>query len=298
MNNKVGSIYVVGANGQLGSEIRAYAAQSSRENVNFFSREEIDIGKLNEIKSKLSPGQYDVIINAAAYTDVDRAEQELEQANEANYIGPKNLASIARESGCLLIHISTDYVFDGNLPRPYKEDDTPAPLGVYGSSKLKGEEAILEAEARAIILRTSWVYSSFGKNFVKTILRLARERERLSVIFEQTGSPTYAADLAQAIFEVIEKIPPELPLPQIYNYSNEGVISWYDFAKAITELSDIPCRIDPIETKDYPLPAKRPVNSALNKNKIKRDFSLEIPYWRDSLAKCLGLINLDNSTNE
>ena len=289
--NKKMSIYVVGSSGQLGSEIRALPAIDTDYNLIFFSHQDLDISNVDDVKNKLNPGKDDVIINAAAYTNVDRAEEEVSIANASNHIGAKNLADIALASGCLLVHISTDYVFNGKKSGAYKETDATDPVSAYGTTKHQGEEAILTSNCRAIIIRTSWVFSQFGNNFVKTILRLARERDEISVIFEQTGTPTYAADLASAILHIINNLPATLELPQIYNYSNEGAISWFDFAKAIVEIDSIDCNIRPIETKDYPLPAKRPINSVLNKNKIKQDFAIEIPYWRDSLELCLKQIN-------
>jgi len=206
-----------------------------------------------------------------------------------------NLAQIAADSGCLLIHISTDYVFNGELSRPYKEDDLTGPLNVYGATKLEGERAVLQSGARAIIIRTSWLYSTFGNNFVKTMLRLGRAQDNISVVFEQAGTPTYARDLAETILNIVKQLPSSIQLPQIYHYSNEGIISWYDFAQSIMELADLSCNVTPIEIKDYPLPAKRPVYSVLNKSKIKHDFGITIPYWKDSLRDCLKLILADYS---
>jgi dTDP-4-dehydrorhamnose reductase len=294
MTDSKRTIFVTGAGGQLGSEIHAIADSFSGYRFLFFNHGDLDIADMNVVRKTLNPVESDIIINTAAYTAVDRAEEEAEKADLANHIGPKNLAKLATNTGCLLIHISTDYVFDGESSRPYKENDTTGPLNVYGLTKLKGEDAILESKARAIIIRTSWVYSSFGNNFVKTMLRLGRERDEISVIFEQSGTPTYARDLANTILDIIQRVPPTLSLPQIYHYSNEGLISWYDFAKSIMELGNISCHVTPIEIKDYPLPAIRPVYSVLNKTKIKHDFAINIPYWRDSLRACLEQIKKES----
>lgn len=287
MTDSRNTVFVTGAGGQLGSEIREVCHRFPNYRFVFFTHKEFNIADENEVKRNLTPGENDIIINAAAYTAVDRAEDEPEEADKANHLGPANLAKLAKKTGCLLVHISTDYVFDGESPRPYKEGDPTDPRNIYGVTKLKGEQAILQTKARAIIIRTSWLYSRYGKNFVKTIIDLGRKKDNLSVIFEQAGSPTYAADLAETILDIMGRIPIDLALPQIYHYSNEGLISWYDFAKAILELSNIGCRVSPIEIKDYPVRATRPVNSVLNKVKIKRDFQIAIPYWRDSLRVCL-----------
>lgn len=292
MTDSRNTVFVTGAGGQLGSEIHEICHHFPSYRFLFFSHKDLDIADENEVEEKLAPADKDIIINAAAYTAVDRAEDEQDEADKANHIGPKNLANLAKKARCLLIHISTDYVFDGELSRPYKEGDPTGPRNIYGVTKLKGEEAVLQSNARALIIRTSWVYSSFGKNFVKTMLDLGRKRDNLSVIFEQSGSPTYAGDLAEAILNITQRIPGDLELPQIYHYSNEGLISWYDFAKSIFELADIDCYVSPIEIKDYPLRATRPVNSVLNKGKIKRDFQIRIPYWRDSLRRCLEKIEM------
>ncbi len=296
MTDAARTVFVTGAGGQLGSEIRAVAERYPYRFV-FFNHGELDIGDAADVRAKIAPKAEDIIINAAAYTAVDRAEEETEAADRANHLGPKNLAELARDSGCLLIHISTDYVFNGELARPYREDDQVDPVSVYGATKLKGEQAILESGARALIVRTSWVFSSFGSNFVKTMLKLGRERDKLSIIFEQSGTPTYARDLATTILDMAGAIPDGLELPQIYHYSNEGVISWYDFTKAILELAGVACEVAPIEIKDYPLPARRPVNSVLNKGKIKKDFGITIPYWRDSLRDCLAILLGPVNTN-
>ncbi|WP_348653162.1 dTDP-4-dehydrorhamnose reductase, partial [uncultured Sulfurimonas sp.] len=233
--------------------------------------------------------KFDIIINCAAYTAVDKAEEEQELANQINHLAVKQLASIANKQQARLIHISTDYVFDGENFKPYCEDDTTNPNGVYGITKLDGEKAMQEINPlNSIIIRTSWVYSSVGANFVKTMLRLGRERDSLGVIFDQVGTPTYARDLAKAILDILVNIKNEKV--EIYNYSNEGVLSWYDFAKEIMRMAKIDCSINPIETSEYPTPAKRPHFSLLNKSKIKKEFNLTIPFWKDSLDECLKVM--------
>ena len=227
-----------------------------------------------------------VIINCAAYTAVDKAEDEAELADAINHKALQTMAKLAKENEIKLIHVSTDYVFNGMNYKPYSEDDATDPQSVYGRTKLEGEKAIQEINPKnSIIIRTSWVYSAYGANFVKTMLRLGKERESLGVIFDQVGTPTYAKDLAKTILEIVPKI--KNNKVEIYHYSNEGVLSWYDFAKEIMKMSKLTCKVDPIETKEYPTPAKRPHYSLLNKAKIKKDFGIEIEYWKDGLDDCL-----------
>ena len=279
------NILVTGSNGQLGSEIQEL---SSKYDYNFFftDRNNLDISDLNAVREFVEKNAINTIINCAAYTAVDKAESEEELADKINHLSVKYLAQIAKERDIKLIHISTDYVFDGKNYKPYTEEDAVSPNGVYGRTKLDGEKALREINPKnAIIIRTSWVYSSYGANFVKTMLRLGKEKESLGVIFDQVGTPTYAKDLAQAILEILSKI--ENEKVAIYNYSNEGVLSWYDFAKEIMRMAKLDCQINPIETKEYPTPAKRPHYSLLNKSKIKKEFNITIPYWKDSLDECL-----------
>lgn len=279
-------ILVTGANGQLGSEIQSLSSDYSDYLFTFCDRETLDLGSEDAIKAYFEEKSFDVIINCAAYTAVDRAESDEELAFAINYKAVETLAHIAKAKKIALIHISTDYVFDGSSFKPYVENGPTNPQSVYGESKLAGEEAILSINpTNTVIIRTSWVYSSFGHNFVKTMLRLGRERNELGVIFDQVGTPTYARDLAKSIMEIIPQI--DNDAAEIYHYSNEGVCSWYDFAKAIFELSGITCNVKPIETKEYPTPATRPHYSLLNKSKIKNSYSIIIPYWRDSLHACL-----------
>ncbi len=286
-------ILVTGADGQLGSEIRmlAEAGESPFSGTRWYftDKAELDITDAEAVRAFCRERAITHLLNCAAYTAVDRAESDEENADRINHQAVRILAELAKERGISLVHISTDYVFDGKNYRPYVEEDPTAPQGVYGRTKLAGEQALQElAPERSVILRTSWVYSSFGANFVKTMLRLGREREELGVIFDQVGTPTYARDLARAILEILPRL--DNTTPEIYHYSDEGVCSWYDFALAIFEMADVPCRVRPIETREYPTPAVRPHYSLLNKAKIKNAFNLEIPHWRESLGECLGVL--------
>jgi len=282
------SILVTGSNGQVGSEIREL---SSDYTYTFFftNREELDITDKEAIEKFIKNNKIDTIINCGAYTAVDRAEEEQELADRINHLATKNLGEVAKEYSLKLVHISTDYVFDGRNFRPYIESDKTNPNSVYGKTKLDGEKALIKIKPEnTIIIRTSWVYSSFGANFVKTMLRLGKDRDSLGVIFDQVGTPTYARDLAKAILDILPKV--ENSSVEIYNYSNEGVLSWYDFAKEIMRMAKLECSINPIETKAYPTLAKRPHYSLLNKAKIKEDFNITIPFWKDSLDLCLRVM--------
>ena len=279
------NILVTGSNGQVGSEIKEL---SSLYPYNFFftTRDDIDITNKENIKEFCKTNNINVIINCAAYTAVDKAESDAINADLINRKAVKKLALVAKELDIKLVHISTDYVFDGRNFKPYCEEYQSNPQSVYGASKLAGENEMRDINpANSIIIRTSWVYSSYGNNFVKTMLRLGKEKESLGVIFDQVGTPTYAKDLARAILDIIPKINNQKV--EIYNYSNEGVLSWYDFAKEIMRMAKLPCKINPIETFQYPTPAKRPHFSLLNKSKIKSTFNIEIPYWKDGLDDCL-----------
>ncbi|MDD5157892.1 dTDP-4-dehydrorhamnose reductase [Sulfurimonas sp.] len=284
------NILVTGSSGQLGSEIKDLVQNEKSDIKNyifyFTNSKELDITNYKKVESFCSDNSIKTIINCAAYTAVDRAESEQELADKINHLAVKNLATIAKENNIKLIHISTDYVFDGTNYKPYTEDDATNPQNIYGKTKLDGENGMLAINPKdSIIIRTSWVYSSFGANFVKTMLRLGKEKESLSVVYDQVGTPTYARDLAKAILDIVPKIK-NLKV-QIYNYSNEGVLSWYDFAKEVMKMAKLDCKINPIETKEYPTPASRPYYSLLNKSKIKSTFNLEMPYWKDSLDDCL-----------
>ena len=285
---------VTGCNGQLGSEIKVLSSQYKGFQFLFSDIDELDITDFGKLEKYISKHNVDCIINCAAYTAVDKAESEPELATKINVTAVSNLAKLSKQFNIFLFHISTDYVFDGMNYKPYLETDKTNPCSVYGKTKLLGEKEILSSGANAIIIRTSWLYSSFGNNFVKSIIKYTREKGKLNVVYDQIGTPTYARDLAKAILDIVstENTPlrtmnKEHQTNNIYNYSNEGVCSWYDFAKAVIALTGIECLINPIETKDYPTPAKRPPYSVLSKDKIKQKFSLSIPYWRDSLIDCL-----------
>lgn len=283
------NILVTGSNGQLGSEIRSLSKEYDNYYYFFTNKSELDISDNNALKTFIEENNINIIINGGAYTAVDKAEDDEFTANSINNIAVRNLSQLAKENNIQLIHISTDYVFDGENFRPYTEDDEVNPKSVYGQTKLDGENAMLSINpSNSIIIRTSWVYSSFGANFVKTMIRLGKEKDSLGVIYDQVGTPTYARDLAKAIFDIIPNIKNENV--EIYNYSNEGVLSWYDFAKEIMHMAKLDCKINPIETKEYPTPAKRPHYSLLNKSKIKQTFNIEIPYWKDSLDECLKIM--------
>jgi dTDP-4-dehydrorhamnose reductase len=287
MNNQL-NILVTGSNGQLGSELRKLSLNYNYK-FYFTISKNLDISNHQKIRNFIIENNIDTIINCAAYTAVDKAEEEKELANKINHIDVKNLAMLSNEFGIKLIHISTDYIFDGKSFKPYNEEDTVNPNSIYGSSKLDGEKAILDYNLKnSIIIRTSWVYSSFGNNFVKTMIKLGKDKNELDVIFDQVGTPTYARDLAKTILDILPNI--KNKKVEIYNYSNEGVLSWYDFAKEIMKMAKIDCTINPIETFQYLTPAKRPHYSLLNKSKIKKEFNITIPYWKDSLDECLKVM--------
>lgn len=288
MSNERFNILITGSDGQLGKELRELSNDYSY-NCYFTTRKDLDISETELIKDFIKKNKINVIINCAAYTLVDKAELEQEVADSINHLAVKNLGAISKDLDIALIHISTDYVFNGINYKPYLETDTPDPKNIYGKTKLDGELSLLDINPKnSIIIRTSWVYSSFGNNFAKTMFRLGKEKESLGVIFDQVGTPTYARDLAKTILDIIPKINNENV--EIYHYSHEGVASWYDFAKQIMELSDSKCKINPILTVDYPTPAQRPHYSLLDKSKIKSKFNIDIPYWRDSLKECLALL--------
>jgi len=285
MPNNRYNILVTGSNGQVGSEIKEL---SSNYSYNFFftDRSDIDITNKDNIKDFCQTNNINVIINCAAYTAVDKAESDMENADLVNRKAVKKLAIVSSELNIKLIHISTDYVFDGRNFKPYCEEFQTNPQGVYGKTKLEGELELKNINPKnSLIIRTSWVYSYYGNNFVKTMLRLGREKESLGVIFDQIGTPTYALHLAKTILDIIPQIKNEKV--EIVNFSNEGVLSWYDFAKEIMKMAKLPCKINPIESFQYPTPAVRPHFSVLNKAKIKAMFNIEIPYWKDGLDDCL-----------
>ncbi|MEI6822054.1 MAG: dTDP-4-dehydrorhamnose reductase [Bacteroidota bacterium] len=287
------NILVTGSNGQLGNDLRIISNQYPDYKFIFTDVEELNITDYQLLDKFFSENKIDFVINCAAYTAVDKAEQDEVMARFINVNAVKYLSQMCKKHNVFLIHISTDYVFDGHSYKPYIESDSINPVSMYGKTKADGEQEVIHQAGNAIIIRTSWLYSSFGNNFVKTILKYGKERGKLNVVFDQIGTPTYAADLAKAILDIIPKLN-KTRAHAIYHYSNEGVTSWYDFAKEIIELSDINCIINAIETKDYPLPATRPQYSILNKTKIKQEFNITIPYWKDSLKRCLKLINEQN----
>ena len=280
-------ILITGAKGQLGNELKLLGKKYPDFQLTFTDVEELDITDMQAVSAFFDKLHPDVVVNCAAYTAVDKAEQEPDLALKINALAVRNLSNACGEFNALLIHISTDYIFNGKGYRPYVETDTPEPVSSYARSKYAGETQMLSSCRNGIILRTSWLYSAFGNNFVKTILKYGKERGNLNVVYDQIGCPSYAKDLAAAILEIIPKLTDHEGV-EIFHYTNEGVASWYDFAKAIIEFSGIKCLINPVETKDYPLPAERPFYSVLNKAKFKERFGIEIPYWRDSLEDCIN----------
>ena len=286
------NILVTGCNGQLGNEMQLLERQNPQHQ--YFNTDvaalgdgqsALDITDREAIRQFCREHEIDGIVNCAAYTAVDKAESNEQLCHLLNAVAPGYLAEAANERGGWIIQISTDYVFDGTNHRPYVEADPVCPNSVYGRTKLAGEEAVLAACPRAMIIRTAWLYSTFGNNFVKTMIRLGNEKPQLGVIFDQIGTPTYARDLAVAIFAAIQ----QGIQPGVYHFSNEGVISWYDFTKAIHRVAGITeCRVLPLHTSEYPTPAARPHYSVLDKTKIKQTYSLDIPYWEESLRECVG----------
>ena len=291
-------ILVTGKNGQLGKSIQkiVYEENSNSQNANnfvFVGREELDLSDENNINNYFDNNdRFDIIINCAAYTAVDKAEEEKDLANQVNHLAVQQLAEISNKHKTKLMHISTDYVFDGESDKPYIETDETNPINVYGKTKLAGERALQKImPTDAIIIRTSWVYSEYGNNFVKTMLRLGKERDELNVVSDQIGSPTYATDLARAILTIISnKVYRNKECPtEIYHYSNKGGISWCDFTKEIFKIAKIDCQIEPISTEQYLTPAKRPVNTLMNVNKIVKKFNIKLIFWKDSLSSCIKL---------
>lgn len=286
-------ILVTGANGQLGQSFQKMAAQYPNLQFLFAGSAQLDIGDNKAVKRFFQQHNLRGCINCAAYTAVDKAESEPEQAQRINVSGVQHLARACAAQHIPLIHFSTDYVYHSRQNRPFVETDAVSPKGVYARTKLQGERAALRLHPEgAMVIRTSWVYSEFGHNFLKTMLRLGAERPALSVVFDQIGTPTYAPDLAEAVLFIIDRVQHGVlsgsQLPGIWHYSNEGVASWYDFAQAIFDIKGLSCRVSPIETAQYPTPAQRPPFSVMNKLKIKNRLGVEIPHWRESLEKCLG----------
>lgn len=283
-NLSMKNILITGSGGQLGLEFKAISAKYPNINFLFTTREVIDITNTSSVEKFFNENKIDFCVNCAAYTAVDKAEEDKENCFLVNATAIDNLGKICSQFNTTLIHISTDFVFDGTKSSPYIETDPINPINYYGGTKAIGEELALQSNPTTIIIRTSWLHSSFGKNFVSTIERLAGERDSLGIVFNQVGTPTYAGDLAEVVMTIIQSDSLQDKYG-IYHFSNEGVASWYDFAQAVVGTKGLKCKILPIESKDYPTPAKRPSFSVLNKGKIKETFGLEIPYWRDSL-KC------------
>lgn len=277
-------ILVTGAGGQLGQTFQQLAAHYPQHQWHFPDRSALDITNEAACADYFTRYHPDVCFNTAAYTAVDKAETDYATALAVNATAAKNLALLCAQTGCRLVHFSSDYVYAPHLNRPIREDDPTAENGAYAATKLLGDQWVLDALPTAAILRTSWVYSLYGNNFLKTMLRLGREREQISVVFDQIGTPTYTLDLALAALALSEM--PTMP-GGIYHFSNEGVCSWYDFARAIFKAANLPCQVVPIESKDYPTPASRPTYSVLNKAKIKATLGISIQHWEDALADCL-----------
>ena len=283
-------ILVTGANGQLAKEVKVVSSGYPQYQFLFTTKEELPVENTEAVKSFFGKNKIDYCINCAAYTAVDKAESEKEKAFLINADAVGELGNICRQHQSKLIHISTDYVYDGSLHQPLKEVNAVGPVNIYGESKLKGEQLALEKNTSTLIIRTSWVYSSFGNNFVKTMLRLFKEKNEINVINDQLGSPTYAADLAGIIMKFVERTEQGKSFSGIVNYSNSGVTSWYEFAEEIKLLINSNCQINPIPTSSYPTPAKRPLYSVLNTSKIKDLLQIEIPSWKESLKKCIGIL--------
>lgn len=285
------NILITGANGQLGNEMRRVSAASSNHYI-FTDVAELDITNPDAIRKMVNDNHIEIIVNCAAYTNVDKAEDDYKMADLLNNKAVENLAVAAKEVDATLIHVSTDYVFQGDRNIPCCEDWETNPLGVYGKTKLAGEQSLQRVGCKYLIFRTAWLYSSFGKNFVKTMQQLTADRDNLKVVFDQVGTPTYARDLADVIFKVIEE--EQFDKQGIYHFSNEGVCSWYDFAKEICELSGNTCDIQPCHSDEFPSKVKRPHFSVLDKTKLKSAFNIKVPYWKDSLIKCINELKENN----
>ena len=278
------NVLITGCNGQLGNEMQLLAKENAQYTYFFTDVEELDITDENAVDEFVSKNEIDCIVNCAAYTAVDKAEENETFCNVLNNVAPGYLAKAVGQRGGCMVQVSTDYVFDGTNHTPYTEDEPTCPNSVYGRTKLAGEQSVMAACKNAMVIRTAWLYSTFGNNFVKTMIRLGKEKQELGVIFDQVGTPTYARDLAVAIFAAINKG----VVPGIYHFSNEGVISWYDFTNAIHRIACInSCKVRPLHTSEYPTPAARPHYSVLDKTKIKAAYGIEIPYWEESLKECI-----------
>ena len=283
-------ILLTGANGQLCNEMQVLAKENPQHLYYFTDVQELDICDKEAVWSYISEKQIDVIVNCAAYTAVDKAEDNRELAHKLNSVAPGILARAAQANNAAMIQVSTDYVFDGTAHTPYAEECKPCPDSIYGSTKLEGEQEVMDHCEKAVVIRTAWLYSIYGNNFVKTMIRLGKERDGLGVVFDQIGTPTYANDLARAIYTIINKG----IVRGIYHFSNEGVCSWYDFTVAIHRLAGITsCKVKPLHTAEYPAKANRPAYSVLDKTKIKTTFGIEIPHWEESLERCIGKMKND-----
>lgn len=281
------TVLVTGSKGQLGNEVQVLASSYLQFQFIFTDVEELDICDRKAVEKYFAERKIDVLLNCAAYTAVDKAEEDVELCYRINEKAVGILGEVAAQYGTKMVHVSTDYVFDGTSYLPYTEDRPVCPATVYGKSKLAGELLLMDVCPAAVIVRTSWLYSSFGNNFVKTMIKLGRERDTLNVIFDQVGTPTYAADLADALLQVVSA---DKFIPGVYHYSNEGVCSWYDFTIAIHQIAGIDCRVLPIESKDYPAKTPRPHYSVLNKKKIKTNYNIQIPHWEDGLRRCMAIL--------
>lgn len=289
-------ILVTGANGQLGNEIRCLSSKYTDYEYVFTDVAELDITNLSSLNEFFQKnGKFDFLINCAAYTAVDAAETNQELAFKLNTTAVDMLVEMAGKYGFFLVQISTDYVFDGEKNRPYDEDDVPIPSSVYGKTKREAEHLVFYSDINAIVIRTAWLYSTFGKNFVKSMIKYGTERDELNVVFDQVGTPTYAYDLADAILQILPQLQ-AMPKPytDIFHYTNEGVCSWYDFTQHILRHENIDCKVNPIRSEQYPTPAKRPAFSVLDKSKIKNKFNITIPYWTDSLDVMLNKLKKSN----
>ncbi len=283
MSDKI-KILVTGANGQLGSELRELETVYTQFDFTFTDVAELNILDIDALNSFFADKKFDFLVNCAAYTAVDKAEQEKDRAYQLNTVAIDYLVEMAQKYKFFLVQISTDYVFDGTKNNPYNEEDVPIPESQYGKTKLDAEHIVLDSEINAVVIRTSWLYSTYGNNYVKTMLRLAGERSELNIVFDQTGTPTYAYDLADAILQIIPQLQAApKPFRDVYHYSNEGVCSWYDFTQHIFRHCGVACKVNPIGSEQYPTLGHRPTFSVLDKTKIKKRFNLLVPYWVDSL---------------
>lgn len=283
-------ILVVGANGQLGKKLQDWAKQfPTSYNFLFTDVDILDICDKRAVEKTIQEHQIEIIINCAAYTAVDNAEKEQNISEKLNGNAVGILANLSAQYDVFFVHISTDYVFDGQHYKPYTEVDNLAPISVYGRTKLLGEKLFIKSKCKGVIIRTSWLYSEYGNNFLKTMLRLGKEKKQINVVCDQVGTPTYAGDLANVIMTILAQ-KNVVQQQEIYHYSNEGAISWYDFSKTIMEISSSNCSVKPILAKNYPTLAQRPYYSVLDKSKIKSDFNIEIPYWKESLYNCMQII--------